>query len=760
MAWLQSLDANLLRFVNLHLQHPILDEVMRFLSGGAPFGPLLVLAGLLVVWKGGTRARVLALLAAVILLAGDNFVVAMLKKAVGRPRPFMELADLRVLVGKGGSGSMPSSHAASWFAATLLVSVFYRRSWRFMLPLACGVGFSRIYLGVHYPSDVLAGAIIGAGYAVAGLFALDALWRWAGPEWFPVWWAKWPSLLNPDAPSPVTAAVPAPEAALERHWLRLGYAVIVVALISRLVFIAGDSVELSEDEAYQWVWSKHLALSYYSKPPMIAYAQRLGTWLWGDTAFGVRFLSPLIGATVGWLLLRFLARVADAETGFCLVLILLTTPLLAVGSTLLTIDPLLVLFWTLTVILGWRAAQPDSTAWHWLGVGLAMGLAFLSKYSACYLIACWAIFFALSPPARIHLRRPGPYLALVVNLLCTLPVVIWNAQHGWITAQHVAERSGFGQEWRPTLRFFLDFLFAEGALLNPFFFFAAIWAMAAFWRGQRDPEGQTGRPADTARRTLMLYLFCMGPTVFLAHALYTFHARVLPNWIAPAIAPMFALMVLFWVERWRQGQRSVRGWLTAGVIFGLVSIVLVQQPKVIGKIVGRDLPPDKDPLRRVRAWSETTHVVEEARERLAREGKPVFFIADHYGMTGLLTFYLPEAKAGVRGTPLVYCLTRDKPENQFYFWPEYRYRSHRRGQNAIYVVEPEVPRYSMKTWFKSLRGGTGEVADEGPVAPTREEAPAELIRAFASVKDLGVQPVYFRGRVYRWIQLFECRDLR
>ena len=71
-------------------------------------------------------------------------------------------------------------------------------------------------------------------------------------------------------------------------------------------YIGSGKIELSEDEAYQWLWSKHPALSYYSKPPLIAYTQFLGTHLWGDTEFGVRFFSPVIAAVLSLLVLRFL----------------------------------------------------------------------------------------------------------------------------------------------------------------------------------------------------------------------------------------------------------------------------------------------------------------------------------------------------------------------------------------------------------------------------------------------------------------------
>lgn len=759
MAWLQSLDTGLLRFINLQLQHPVLDEVMKFLSGNAFFVPALVLLGALLIWKGGVRGRVFLVVLALVLLAGDTLVIAMLKRAIARPRPFVDIPDLHVMVGRSnGLGSMPSGHASIWFAATLMAFVYYRRSWRFLLPLACAVSFSRLYLGVHYPSDVLVAAALGAGYAVAGLVLLDAIWQRVGKVWFPLWWAEFPSLLHPGAElSPEKlAAVNSRAATYDRHWLRLGYVVIALVLLGRLAFLAGDAIELSKDEAYQWLWSKHLALSYYSKPPLIACAQWFGTAIWGDTAFGVRFLSPVIGAVLAWLVLRFMARVANAWIGFWLVLMLLATPLLAIGSTLLTIDPLLVLFWMLAVVVGWRAVQPDGTVWHWLGVGLSMGLAFLSKYSALYLLVCWTIFFVWCRPARAQLRRAGPYLALGVNLLCTLPVILWNAQHSWITLDHVSERSGLQQAWRPTLRFFLEFLAAQWGVLNPVFFAAAVGAIVWFLRGRPGRGGQAGNPPRLDRPALMIYLFCMGPTVFLGHLLYSFYARVQANWAAPAVVPMFCLMALYWERRWRAGARWDRAWLATGFAIGFAVLAWMHEPKILEKLVSRPLPPDLDPLRRVRAWSETAQVVEAERKRLGAEGKPAFVIAHHYGLTGLLAFYTPAAQAAAGTNPEVYYVTSREPRNQLYFWPHYRYREHRKGQHAIYVVEV-LPRSAVGAWVRSTLTGSPQPEPAAPQDPPK--LPPELTAEFASVTDLGLHPVQLRGRVYRWLHLYACRDL-
>src|SRR5205085_3410572 len=155
--------------------------------------------------------------------------------------------------------------------------------------------------------------------------------------------------------------------------------------------------------------------------------------------------------------------------------------------------------------------------------------------------------------------------------------------------------------WKPTLRFFWEFLFAELALLNPVFFIGALWATVAVWKKRHE-------------QPLWLYFFCVGAPIFLGHLAWSLHSRVLPNWIAPAVVPMFCLMVLYWDARWRAGARWVKCWLIGGLIFGFTAAVLMHESNLIGKIAGRPLPGEVDPQRRVRAWKETTAVVEQARQ--------------------------------------------------------------------------------------------------------------------------------------------------
>jgi len=173
----------------------------------------------------------------------------------------------------------------------------------------------------------------------------------------------------------------------------------------------------------------------------------------------------------------------------------------------------------------------------------------------------------------------------------------------------------------------------------------------------------------------------------------------------------------------------LRRWWLVGVLVGFPLVVLVHDTNVTSKIFRVTLPAKFDPLRRARGYQEMARVVDAAWRELSKEGTSAFIIGDHYGTTGLLSFYHPEARARVKGEPLVFCRSSERPQNQFYFWPGYR---DRKGQNALFVQQCSAPK----------------------------DPPAEILNEFASVTDLGMRDVLYRGRVFHRIQLFACRDQR
>ena len=680
---LSALDSALFHFLNGSLRNPVFDVVMPFLSAPPPgFRLAFLLGAVIFAWKGGQRAWSCLAALVLVLILGEALVYSPLKNLLGRPRPYEVLADVHLLVGRGSQPSMPSSHAGNCFAAAIICGFYYRRSVPWLFAVACAVGFARVYTGAHYPGDVLLGALLGSGVGIAVLWGMETARR------------RFSSRVSAELS--------------DAQWLRLGYLLIAFTLLANLIYIASGRIELCEDEAYQWLWSKHPDWGYYSKPPLIAWVQFVGTHLWGDNELGVRFFSPLCGAVAGWLLLRLLAREINGRIGFLALLIATATPLLAGSAILFVPDSLAILFWMAALVSGWQALRGDSTR-AWLWTGLWMGLGLLSKQVALYQWLCWLVFFALHPAARPQLRRAGFYLALLISCLGAVPLIFWNAQHQWPTVAHLQSRSGLGSSWQPTLRFFGEFIVAEMGLLTPIFCIGIVVAMIKFWpRRHKSP--------------LALYLFCMSAPLLAGCLLYSIRTRVQPNWIAPAALPAVALMALTLEAR--------RKWLTAGIVFGLAVIVLGHETRLIEEITGYSLPPKLDPLRRVRGWNSAAETVEIERHRLTNEGKPSFVIGDHYGITSLLTFYTPTAKAAAAENSGIYCLATDEPANQFSFWPGY---SARQGESAIFVQKTDEP----------------------------HPPPPRLHRQFESVTDLGMRRVYDdHGMVIRRIQLFACRKLR
>jgi hypothetical protein len=146
--------------------------------------------------------------------------------------------------------------------------------------------------------------------------------------------------------------------------------------------------------------------------------------------------------------------------------------------------------------------------------------------------------------------------------------------------------------------------------------------------------------------------------------------------------------------------------------------------------------------------------VERAREKVEKQGKPAFIICDHYGMTGQLSFYLPEARRDISASTLVYFRVTPTPENQFYFWPNYLNRT---GQSAIFVVEAQRPRL-VPGWFLRWWHHEPDLFVDGP--SSAPPVPPEVRKEFQSIEDMGIKDVIVNGNLVRRLQLYECRNLR
>jgi undecaprenyl-diphosphatase len=169
--FLKQLDTSILLFLN-SLHSPFWDKVMWFVSGRIEWIPLyLVLAGW-VVYKFRWRSVVIIIFVIILIIASDQTSVHLFKEVFHRPRPCknIDIQHLVHLVNDYCSGKygFVSSHAANTFALATFTSLLFRNkiySW-FIFFWATVVSYSRIYLGVHYPGDVLGGMLLGISLGI------------------------------------------------------------------------------------------------------------------------------------------------------------------------------------------------------------------------------------------------------------------------------------------------------------------------------------------------------------------------------------------------------------------------------------------------------------------------------------------------------------------------------------------------------------------------------------------------------------------
>lgn len=202
----------------------MLDRFMASISSFDLWIVPIVTAILLVIALGGFRARAMLVVLGLTIAVSEALVAKPLKSTVRRPRPHEVLADVRIVglkrskdlprfldvirplkisMSRPGSGeiggrSLPSAHTINNFAVATVFLVFYRGLGLAWLAVASAVGYSRIYVGSHWPSDIAISILLGVGLTLLLLPLYEMLWRAIGSRVMPRCFALHPSLLARD----------------------------------------------------------------------------------------------------------------------------------------------------------------------------------------------------------------------------------------------------------------------------------------------------------------------------------------------------------------------------------------------------------------------------------------------------------------------------------------------------------------------------------------------------------------------------------
>lgn len=381
-------------------------------------------------------------------------------------------------------------------------------------------------------------------------------------------------------------------------------------------FVAGGLLPLSADEAYYWLWSRHLAWGYYDHPPLIAFAIRAGTAMFGDTAFGVRLfalLASVLASVAVWRAAAIALKSEKAGGYACLFFNL--TLMVAVQTMAATPDALAVAASALFLYALAKVEASGRGAW-WLAAGAAAGIGLLAKYTTLFLGAGALVWLLVDARQRRWLWTAWPYFGALIAGLLFAPNLWWNDTHGWATFGFQFGRVGDGHF---TWRYLAEFLGAQIGLASPFIFLLAM--MGVFTR-RRDGS------------ILAAALTWPAIVYFLQHAL---HDRVQGNWpsfLFPALslAAADAASRVDWEGRTK---RIVLLSRRAAIPVATVLLGLVYLQALTGIVpLGR-----KDPVQRLLAFGLPDMSKQIVREVSAKRASAI--LTTDYAMTGWLRFYLP-----------------------------------------------------------------------------------------------------------------------
>jgi 4-amino-4-deoxy-L-arabinose transferase-like glycosyltransferase len=328
---------------------------------------------------------------------------------------------------------------------------------------------------------------------------------------------------------------------------------VAVLIVVRAMMAAW--LPLSADEAYYWLWSRHLAAGYYDHPPVIAYLIRAGTLLFGDSEFGVRFGGVILSVLTSWFVWQAARAILRDEIRAALAALLFNLTLM-IGVEMLAVTPDTPSITAAAAFLFCLAklqATGDGRWWLWTGVAAGLGL--LSKYSGFFVGAGGLFWLLTSSSARPWLKTVWPWAGGALAVLIFLPNLWWQAQHQWMT---FVFQFGRVTDGHLTLRFLGEFAGAELGLATPFIL---VLAGLSAWRA---------RARDDAR-FLLLALIAPALIYFVIHAL---HDRVQGNW--PAF--LFPMLAILAADGFAPG-RDWRGWCArlAMPVAGLVLLLAYLQ---------------------------------------------------------------------------------------------------------------------------------------------------------------------------------------
>ncbi|RAJ87926.1 dolichyl-phosphate-mannose-protein mannosyltransferase [Chitinophaga dinghuensis] len=388
------------------------------------------------------------------------------------------------------------------------------------------------------------------------------------------------------------------------RWIFSAVCIIALLRIS-CIWLMG----LMPQDAYYYFYGQHPALSYFDHPPAVAWLTRIFTTIFGRHAFAIKLGDTVVTMLTVWTFYVLAKKFLSLHRSWNALLLLFSTLMVTILSLVTTPDVPLMLFWTVSLICLYKAIFEDKPQW-WIWTGLAMGLAFDSKYTAVLLPMGTVLFLLLSGRNRRWLISPWFYGAVVVFVLAISPVIIWNVGNHFASFRFQSSERAHDIEvnWLDVL----GVIGHQSAILLPVLFFGICYYL---WKALRRYGLRWWRVPDKE-----LWLLCYFLPLFLGFFLISPLYWVKLNWMMPAY-----ITGIIWVSVWL-GKR----WLRWQYIFSLVVHLALAV-----EILFYPVPVKSDDT-----WAGWEGLGEQMQQVSSNYPADFIFSADDYKTSAMLNFYL------------------------------------------------------------------------------------------------------------------------
>ena len=435
---------------------------------------------------------------------------------------------------------------------------------------------------------------------------------------------------------------------------RIALIVVGAVTLLRLALLFLNPLQLYPDEAQYWVWSRHLAFGYFSKPPMIAWLIRLTTAIGGDGEAWVRLSAPLLHAGAALALFRAGRRLYGQRAGLWAALIYTLIPGVQLSSAIMSTDAPLMFFLSLAVwayAAFWSEPEPSRRRWAAAALGAALGAAFLTKYASLYVAGGVLLHAVVSREARRRWDPPSVCLYCGLGILLAAPNLVWNVAHHFQTVAHTAENADLGDDKAGLKGLFgargpFGYLLGQFGVFGPIPFAVALLAFAAAAR-------RRAGPADTL-------LICLAAPALAIVFVESIAARANANWAGAAYAPA-AVLAAGALDRWRSRRLFAYG------VVGLQGLVAAGFMLVVLEPTLADAIGAGNALKRARGWREDAAAVVVATKASAAMVPLTAIAVDDRFLFNALSYYARDDSgrpAGALPAPLKMWVRLAKPANQ------------------------------------------------------------------------------------------------